>query len=256
MTKRRWKKVVSVLLTLILFVGVASQEMQAEASVSYMKKLGVKFGIKEGKEYPFTIVHTDGTKSRVTYKISDIELKNATREGYKQLKFTMTYKSDFTPSPEQVDSIGDATPRKWPYRSGFAYWAILDGTTGRTYVSQSGFPLKGTIFGHGIDNRIAIETVATNEESLYYKGQRYGGIPVIKMLEQKTTITYAEDFKGFENLCIGFGGNNSKDSFYNETDEKFWHAQEKFGKTTYYKGGKKNSRWLAVSNIKNIKKKK
>lgn len=234
MQKKIWKQVVSILLVFtVIFVGVGTQYTTVNASVSYMKKLGVKFGIKDGKEYTFTQKFAGVGITKLTGKITNITVKDANKEGYKKLTYTVTMKPQFRPTKSQVDKI---------YKS---CWAKYDGDT---FGEHMFFAVVDGVTGVDLEEENDYDVKVTSKETSKTKSKRFYGsqawIEYCIVWQKKVTVVYPEDYK---DLCVGFGGGN----FVKEksVDEKFWEGKKAFGKTNFYKKGKKNSRWLKVSSL-------
>ena len=217
------KRVKAAVLVCALFMGLLyapGQMNSVEAAKPYMKKLQVKWDVKNNKSITTTTLYKGIGWKNVAAKISNLKVTKANKEGYKKL--TCTLKMDGSKlTASEVHKTAHAGI------GAGCYYAIVDYNTGYSLETKNKFGV----------------TVKAKDQ---YKGKIYrdkDGCWVEQAgMSVKLTITYPENYKG---LCIGFGGFNA----LNETkaDQKFWKGKKPFGATTYYTKNKKNTHFMRVT---------
>lgn len=238
--KKMTKQLVSLLLAATMILGGAfALRVDADAAQkNYMKKLGVKWGIEEGKAYSFKHIWAGIGSKDFTWKISNAKSKNV-KKGNKQLSFTLTYHIDFKPTPEEVSAnvYSDYSQSTGHSGATFAY-AIVD--------AASGLDLEGENSKKVVVKSSKKEGKQNQYYGLYGMEQSWDTVTFPSTIKYKVTVTYP---KNYNDLCIGLSGSNVLAGQGSQADANFWDGKVPFGKTTFYKKGKTNSRWVMVSDL-------
>ena len=214
----------------------ASNAPASNAPASYMRKLGVTFGIKEGKKYTFTQQLAGLGERNISWTMNDVHVRKAKKKNYKELTFEVVFASPNQLSPLEVDAICGTDYAVKNHNSGAGMWyAVVDGATGLN--------LEGK-------NKVHVTVKDKNLDFLY--NTYYGSSAsvwqnMVYLWRTKVSVTYPNKY---EDLCIGFGGSNVLSNERTKADTDFWKGKVPFAKTTMYRRGKTNSRWLRVSSLK------
>lgn len=80
------------------------ENMTAQAKTPYMKKLGVKWDLKEGKWVTIRINYAGNVWVDRKATIKNLKIKDAIKEGYKELTCTVFIKKE-NPSPGKISKI-------------------------------------------------------------------------------------------------------------------------------------------------------
>ena len=232
MAKNVKKQIMAVVLAVVIvFAGVASAHIEADAATTYMKKLGVKWGLKEGKTYTFTTQYAGVGTKNVTWTLSDMKKKSAKKKNFKQISFVLTYQDGFRPTAAEVDQVMKTDYGRTYSNTGLSMWyAIVDASTGLDLENTNNVKVK-------------IKAKDLTSEINTYNGTDGAWMRVPNTKKTQVTIIYPSDFK---NMCIGFGGGNVLYDKGTQADTDFWDGSVPFGKTTYYKKGKTNGKWMMV----------
>lgn len=197
-----------------------------------------------------------------TYKLED-----ASKEGYKKLTIAFKSTRKWTPTKKKVDKLINTCYKKngWDY----AYVPFVEAYSVADY--DTGVSLEGNN-----DFGVKVKSFKGKASGLKkYKGKTKGNwIKIYKTATIKFQITYPESYTG---LCIGLLGDNAKCNVgkpfvavndgsegSGDIDAEYFDATKwtkikkdkykedekgtpfKFGQTTFYLKGKKNSHWLRV----------
>lgn len=231
--KRIKQTILSTMLAfLVLFAGTMPQTMTANASASYMKHLGVKFGIKPEKTYTFKSKISGGVSDpNMTWNISDVKFSNG-KNGYKKLTFIATMKNEFRPTSSEISTLGSLYESGARVSLGGGFYAIVDGESGLDLERKN-------------DYDVTVKSKTTSKtKTERFENEEGAWISFHTVWQWKVTVVYPEDY---EDLYIGFGGKNAE--FETNVDKACWDGEVPFGKTSYYKKGKTNSRWQKVSEL-------
>lgn len=232
MAKNVKKQIMALVLAFtIVFAGVASVHIEADAATTYMKKIGVKWGLKAGKTYTFTTQYAGVGTKNVTWTLSDMKKKSAKKKNFKQISFVLTYQDGFHPTAAEVDQVMKNDYGMTYSNTGASFWyAIVDASTGLDLE-------------HTNNVKVKIKTKDLPSEKNTYNGTDGAWMEVPNVWKKQVTVVYPSDFK---NLSIGFGGGNVLSGNQTQEDTDFWDGSVPFGKTTYYKKGKTNGKWMIV----------
>ena len=232
MTKYAKKRMTALILAfVVVFAGIASVSMEADAAATYMKKLGVKWGLKEGQTYTFTTQYASIGARNITWTLTDMKKKNAKKKGFKELSFILTYQNDFRPTSAEVDQVMKSEYGSMYSNTGENQWfAIIDASTGLDLEQNNNVKVK-------------VKSKDLSVDVNTYDGTNGAWMKAASLYKVQVTVTYPRDYK---NLCIGFGGGNVLSSNKTQADNDFWDGTVPFGKTTYYKKGKTNGRWMMI----------
>ena len=234
---KKYKKLTALLLAFVMaFAGVSGFSIRAEAQTSYMKKLRVPFGIKQGRPYHFTQKITGIGDRDITWTLKNVKIKKAKKKGFKELSCIVDFAADFSLSPLEVDVVTSTEYSKANNNSGAHMWfAVVDGETGLDIEDKNDVKVK--VKSKRLDYRY----------NTFYGSDMETWQNAVYLWSTRLVITYPSDY---EDMCIGFGGGNVLSGELKKADGDFWKGKVPFGKTTLYTKGKTNSRWLAVSSIK------
>ena len=240
------KKLLSLVLTAALAVtGVVSSvgtvdKVQAE-SKEYMKKLDLKWDLKKNKNLTFTQNFGKGINKKYSLKMTGFKVTNASKEGYKKLTVSFTITRKWNPTKNDIQKIINRCNKAGAdYLPNGFYYTVADYDTGVSLEGKNSYHVK-------------VKSLKNKQHGVkkYYGTQKSNWVKLEKSCDVKFEVTYPEDYKG---LCIGIGGSNgySKVVRSNNTigklDELYFEGNKSypFGKTSFYKQGKKNSHWLRV----------
>lgn len=231
--KNKWEKVIAAVLTASLLLGVLAvppQDAQS-ASKNHMKKLKVQWDLKKGKKVYCDALFADvGKKSKSMYfKITKYKVSNAGKKGYKKLTLTCINRVTYKPTPSEVHKMVNSSYfKKTNILGANGDSAIVDYNSGISLKKKNKYNVKvKTKDWQPVNDKI-------------YKDS-HGCYVNFGDLKETITITYPEDYDG---LCIGFYSDNQFGK--SNADKKFLKGKGAFGKTSYYKKGKKNSHWMRV----------
>lgn len=232
--KARKITVLFVILSILISV-FGSVNAYAANKTDYMTKLGVTKGIKVGKAYKFETNTVIVGKSSGTWTLNKIKVSNASKKGYKKLTVTVTWKNNFSPTQNQVDQLWEYTQNyNNTFYPGCHMYAVVD--------KYTGVDLENNEVGKKYD--VIVTAKDEKDRKKLYCSNRDQWLDHIKKWKVKITVIFPEKYDG---LCIGFGTNNRKN--ITTADNKFFEGEKKFEKTSYWKSGKKYTRWLDISSI-------
>ena len=227
--KNTFKKVMGALMVAVLMMGVLAvptQKAQA-ASKNYMKGLKLNWDLKKNKKMKVKSAIVVLKKVNTGIKITNYKLGNAKKEGYKKLTFSVTFKNIYKrPSDSQIHKMVAA-----PKQGGGFWWSVADFNTGLSLEEKNDFDVRVKSSDKKIKKKKYTE----------YADDHHTCCLELYTIRYNVSITYPENYDG---LCIGVGGNNQINQ--SSADKKYWVGKVKFGKTTYYKKGKKNSHWMRI----------
>lgn len=204
-----------------------ADEVQTAPRKPYMKTLKLKWDLKKNKAMKFTSKFVEVGKKPMTMTIKNVKVSKAKKEGYKKLTFTVVGKQAWKPTKKQVHKmVKSKLCRETGSIGGYHWWTVADYDTGLS--------LEGP-------NKLGV-TVKTVKKNSYKRIKDNDGCYVrFGVWTTKVTVAYPEDYKG---LCIGVGGRNTVKG--TKTDDLFFEGKRAFGKTSFYKYGKTNSRWMRI----------
>ncbi len=210
------KKVIAVILALMItilpLIGVEAEA----ASKAYMKTLNVSWDLKPDKAVTFKTKYAGISMPKGKVTIKNYKIKDAKKEGYKKLTFTVVFKkkTDFT--PEQVHKMTNSEYcQETGNIGGNVYATLVDYTTGECLECENDY---GVTVDFGDWEHLDKE-ISEDEHGCY--------VSIYKTVKAKVTVTYPKDYK---ELCIAVGGMAKLES---ENDDKFYAGKIKFGKTPY-----------------------
>lgn len=235
------KRIIGVLLVVALLVGVLSMSGQTvQAATPHMEKLNLKWDLKNGKSVECKTVFAGGVKGKLSLKISGLKVTKANKKGYKKCTFTYTEKFKSKLTGLQVRKIVKSQyNKKLSDAGGGCFYAIVDYDTGASFEYN-----YGSIGDRPLIDSLDVSVTTSKEKET--KGKKYRDKKTKQWVCRnnyacKVSVVYPENYTG---LCIGVGGDNIVSE--TDADSQFWNAMKPFGKTSYYKKGKKNSHWMRV----------
>lgn len=270
--KNRMKKVLSVLLAVALFAGILPMTSRTvQAADPYMKKMSLKWDLKKNKNMPLTAEFAGIGKKKYQAKVTMFKEEAASKEGYRQITLQYTVTRKWTPSAEEVDKI--LTTCYVKRQQDYCYLANCSGYAVVDYDTGVSLETKNNDFG------VSVKSLKEKAQGTKkYKGKKKGnwiGLP--EKVTRKVQVTYPESYDG---LCIGLLGDNVDDpaqtsiafddgvatavgpldsAFFTDTEKYIKNKKKytvsddgqpiKFGDTSYYKKGKKNSHWMKVKEV-------
>lgn len=210
-------------------LAVPSQDVQA-ASKNHIKKLGLRWDLKKSKTvvYDSVFAGIGKIKKAGTFKITKYKVSNARKKGYKKLALTYVQKYTVSLTDTKIHKAANSSYcRKTGSTGGGRYFAIVDYNTGMSLEEKNKLNVKVTS-----STKLLKTRKFKDKDGCYMECDN---------TRVTLTITYPEDYDG---LCIGLGGYNQLSN--SKADNSFWRGKKEFGKTSYYKKGKKNSHWMRV----------
>lgn len=263
------KRIITLLLAVLLVVGVfgtvgtTTPEVKA-AKGTYMKNLKLNWDLKKGKTMKLTADYPGIGKRNFDVKLTTYELKDAKKDGYKQLTVAFESVRTWALSKEEVDKIVDTCYKKlekdYVYVPFAAAYAVTDYNTGVSLEGENDYDVKVK----------TIKSKTSGEKK--YAGKKDNWISLPQKAVIKFQVTYPEDYSG---LCIGLLGCNSEYGKWvsvsnkgathsSDMDSLFFDGTKlikkgknrykededgtaiKFGQTSFYMDGKSNSHWIRV----------
>lgn len=217
------KKLLSLLMIMAIVAGVVFQpvygSMTVEAKTPFMKTLGLKWDLKEGKWVKIRINFAGNVWQEAKATIKDVKLKDAKKKGYKKLSYTIVVKREKL-TPSQVHKIGSAPVNKITYE--FALDTPL-------------YDIDGYEIDADNDSDIKRKDKDTWSKLSKYKDSDGCWVKISDTFKAKRTVVYpAKDYK---KICIGICGNGSYKAADN--DDNFWEMP-------VYKKDKKNIHFMLV----------
>lgn len=266
----RTKKLMAVLLVMALFAGIFPMPGQTvKAADSYLKKLNLKWDLKKGKNLTLTARYPGIGHKKFNVKVTTFKKEDASKEGYKKLTVQYTVTRKWTPTKKDVDKIINTCYKK--IKSDHCYIPFVSAYTVADYETGVSLETKKNDF-----NVTKKYSKSKGQGIKKFKGTKGNWIKMPKKATVKFQVIYPEDYTG---LCIGLLGENKKFDWKDDTtftdgfgtvfggsiDETYFTDKTKyiktkkgykesdeghpirFGDTTYYKKGKKNSHWIHVT---------
>ena len=217
------KKILSLLMVMAIIAGVVFQpvcgSMTAQAKTPFMKKLGVKWDLKEGKWVKIRVHHKGNVWQEVKVTIKNVKIQDAKKEGYKKLSYTVVGKREkYTPS--QVHKVAKS-----------ANGAASD----ILFLDNRCYDIDGFQMSSAYDSDI--KEKENWKHSKVYKCEDSDGCSVdfFDNFKGKCTIIYPE--KDYKKICIGICGNGSYK--YHGDDSNLWECP-------VYKKDKKSIHFMLV----------
>lgn len=271
------KKLVSLLLTATLLMGAAASPVgntpkAAAAGKAYMKTHVVNWDLKKGKTLPLTVNYPGIGKQKYSVEVTTYKTENASKKGFKKLTIAFKATRLWEPTKERIDKIVEAHAAYDHFViPNIGSYTVADYNTGVSLEGKNDFGVtcksfKGKYYG----------------TKKYYGSDNFW-IEFEKSYTSKFQITYPKNYKG---LCIGLLGSNTifyegKEFMYygdvsdlssgltsgvpHSVDDAYFEGKKykkigknkyvedskngtpfKYGQTTYYLKGKKNSHWMRV----------
>jgi hypothetical protein len=276
------RTLVSILLTATFIIGamatpIANTKKAQAAGSEYMKTLNLNWDLKKGKSVTLTTKYPGIGKQKYSVKLTSYKIEDADKEGYKKLTFSYVSTRKWTPSKKQVTKVFDTCYNKWAYD-----WCYFPDASAAYSIAdyQTGTSLEGKN-DYGVTVKTLIDFKRTNVKK--FKGEDGSWVKLAKKITVKVQVTYPADYT---DLCIGVLGANTKNGYGKsfsvkeiednggftftdytsaDLDEEYFKATKytkvkkntytedengtpfKFGQTSYYLQGKKNSHWLRVN---------
>lgn len=216
------KKLLSLLMIMAIMAGVVFSplcvNMTAQAKTPFMKTLGLKWDLKEGKWVKIRINCAGNVWQEAKATIKDVKLKDAKKEGYKKLSYTIVIKCEkFTQS--QVHKIANSS-YKYLYENNVTAWR---------------YDIDGFCMDSGSDDS-DIKAKYKFKESKKYKCKDSDGcwVKMSDTIKYKGSVVYPE--KDYKKICIGISGNGS---YKDPADDDLWES-------SVYKKDKKNIHFMLV----------
>lgn len=204
----------------------ATSEAEQKKSTPYMQTLKkAKFDLKKNKKVTYYSYYKGIGNRKESAKITGYKIMDAEKEGYKKLKFSITFKPEFKLSKSEVDKrLKDSA-----HNPSHVVYTVLDYNTGISLERPN---------DKGVDVKCSWKQ--TKKNKYYGSGSRYYWIATMKA---QVTITYPEDYDG---LCVGIGGClKAKES---KADKAYWKGRKPFGEATrYYSKKKTNFHFMRIT---------
>ena len=222
----------------ILFNCFFGSSLEAKASEKiYVKRMGVPIGIKRGEEYPFEVQYAGLGSKTVYIDLSKVHRKTVSKDGIKKVSFLLTYRDYNNLLREQADQIAQADYYKKYKDVGIDwFYTMIDGKTGKCVLTDKNSEVtmevndsKGGGFGFSMK-------LGYNGEKIWRDTSWYHWID----------IEYPENMK---NIYLGIGGSNVLKENESKADKLFFEGKVPYRKTTFYKKGKNNSRWVLLDKL-------
>lgn len=210
-------------LALVMMAGALLLPVQdtAMAATAHMKTVPVMWDLKNNKTVTFRtrVIGLGMVKAKA--KVTNWKIKDASKKGYKQLTFKVTYDIQAIMSgskaekEKKVQKIIDYISTDYVPSIGADYWySVVDYQTGKCL--QSGINKKVTCKEEVKDKKIKKFWTADRKFWVSFTNKSL----TCKVIYPKT----------YKNLCIGVGGSISNSEV--SIDKKFWKGKAAFGKTT------------------------
>ncbi len=162
---------------------------------------------------------------------------------YKKLTYTETYKTSYKPSAYDVGEMYFSGYWNAHEDLGYTYAAaFVDAKTGKDLEKENDLNVKFTY-------KEQTGKVNTYKAALIENEATDGENPWVSFPESRrydVTVVYPAKY---DDLCIGIMGANFLLGDMSQKDKKFFEGKVPFGKTQFYTKGKKNSRWVMVSDL-------
>ncbi len=262
------KKIITTLLTMTLLITsviAPSRPQYMEASSNnYMKSLNLKWDLKKNKNVTLTANYPGIGHKKFNVKMTTYKIENAADDKYNKLTVGYTVTRKWTPTKKQVDKILKTCYVK--LQKDYAYVPFVNGYAVVDY--NTGVSLEGKN-----DFDVTVKTLKNKSSGTKKFKCKNGWIKLAKTATVKFQVTYPKDYTG---LSIGLLGRNAE---YGKTirvqedrsigvtdvDATFFEATKlskvkknlyredeegtpfRYGDTSYYLKGKKNSHWLRVN---------
>lgn len=212
MTTKRFSRISAVVIAVAVLLTCFSFTMPVNAaSTPDMKKANVKWDLKNNKTIKYKQYwYTLGAKTH-TVKMTKYKVKKASKEGYKQCTFTLTYNMRVKPNKNQVAKMGTRAENDKVYTEfGFV---LADYKTGMTLGIKN-------------DKDVTMTNKWKFSKYIKIKGRDGSWIRYPRKTVVNVKIVYPEDYK---DLAIGvFGATNLKLKNAN----RFWNGKIPFSKAT------------------------
>ena len=209
----KMKRRLSLLMVLAVFLSftMATTLEVSAASKPDMKKANVKWDLKNNKKLTYKQYwYALGVKKH-TVKMTNYKVKKASKKGYKQCTFKLTYNMNVSPSKKQVLKMGTrAEEGKLYTQFGFC---VVDYKTGMTLARDN-------------DKDVKVTYTITNSNYKRITGKGGSWIRFPKKTVIKVKIIYPENYK---NLAIGAVGASSLKL---SSADKHWDGKLAFSKAT------------------------
>lgn len=220
------KKLLSLLMIMAIIAGVVFQpvygSMTAEAKTPFMKTLGLKWDLKEGKWVKIRSNFAGNVWLEHKATIKDVKLKNAKKEGYKKLSYTIVIKEGML-TPDQVHKVA------------LAYYNNDEKFYEYEY-SVNCYDIDGFNMHPDYDSDIKVNYKWTYSKKKNKVEDSDGHIwTTSATCKVKCTVVYPE--KDYKKICIGISGNGSYKA--PNSNDNLWERP-------VYKKDKKNIHFMLV----------
>ena len=224
-------RIISFILTfVIVMVGVITPSVSVQAAAGYLHKLHVPFGMEIRKPYTLKMKCPSGITKKVDYSLGEVKKTKKGNKTHVELSIMYWLDEDF--SADEVDAINNAYKDANKDEVGPDYFFVLvNGKTGKLCVDESKYSFKG-------------KTESVTKKRFYGTNGNYFDEPIIMIYKIKFSYTNSD-----KNVCFGISGGSILIEEEGKTEEQFWEGKVPFGKTAFYKKGKKNSRWIDLSKL-------
>jgi hypothetical protein len=242
--KAKWSRV---LLAVALTVGVLAGSLGEPVEVQAAKKaygdrltLNNKIKLDQTKTFTKTGVYKQSSlfKKKKTAKIKYTITCSRKEEGdYYKVTYKVTYKHLSNPKISSFSKI--AEDYQWSLTKPDEIFTVFD--------YQTGLSLEA-------DNDLDVTVEEGKRKYTYYPWQKWsvsgkkGRYRNVKTLSYTFTVTYPKDC---EDVVVGIGFVNHvlvQDSDNDNADNLYWEGKAAYGKTTFYKKGKKTMSYMRLTN--------
>ncbi len=224
--KKYEEKLLSLLMIMAIIAGVVFQpvygSMTAEAKTPFMKTLGLKWDLKEGKWVTIRTNYVGNIWLESKATIKNVKLKNAKKKGYKKLSYTINIKYG-KPTSDQIHKTCAAYTNNGGEDCDYEFSAFCYDIDGFDMIEDS-------------DSDIKASGKWTFGKKHKYKDFDGCSWKLPETAKCKFTIVYpAKDYK---KICIGIAGNGS----YKHPSGTGFNVWER----PVYKKDKKNIHFMLV----------
>ena len=229
--KLKNSRIISLIFAFVIMVaGVTAPSITVKAAAGYLHKLHVPFGMEIRKNYTLNMKCAKGITKKVDYSLGEVK---KTKKGKKtHVELSIMYWLDERFSADEVDTIVNNYKNSDKNEFGPDHFFVLvNGKTGKLIVDESKYSFKGKV-----------ESVT--KDRFYGTNGNYFDEPIVMIYNIKFDYPSSD-----KNVCFGISGGSILLEEEGETEEQFWQGKVPFGKTAYYKKGKKNSRWIDLSKL-------
>ena len=236
--KRKLRVFLVILLALSTSISGLCWTFESRAAgTSYLRKKGLKIGIKREEEYPFSVQYAGVGTKRVYIDISKVHHKSTSNDEKKKVSFCLTYKDYNYLKTEQADAMIQTEYYKKYKDPGMDwFYTLIDGDTGKCLSTKN-------------NPDVSMEVNYREGGGFGFSMTRCSNDEVISRDCSWDHVIEVEYPKDMKHVYLGIGGSNVLKYNKSNLDKKFFKGAVPFDKTTYYRKGKTNSRWILIDKL-------